>query len=447
MGSFENDLKDMFDGVEYQPSEQVWAGVERALQQKKKGIFFMWQTYGVAAGLALLAAVGFLYQSGFFNQQTNPSINKQLTELSKERNTVVDSLKTEEQIIYEQAIDSAQKVDLTNSQLTLMAQSNQTVKSDQLKEVPKTISVNASNQSLLDKGKKEDILRFEDEILDFELARPKAYQYSLAANQAAWLLRLGVDPRDLKSVNPEFTAQTDTPRELSINGRLGNNSLNMTSNADMLNAEGIQDAQFNALSDLNNREERALGAISLGTGVSMLISDRLILNASLRYTEFKSASTSNGYSIENGKSLPIYVPLGYDPDNVYFTGNYNLTNTLQGISIQPTLSYQVAKFGKFDLLLTGGFAVDYLFAYQVKGDLNFLSARKVDLSETSNFNEFNLSSVTGMGLNYRISQNFALGLDLNYRYFMPLSQASGRNKTSVIGFGLGLNYFLNRIED
>ena len=41
MGNFENELKDMFDGVEYKPSERVWAGVESALaQDKKKGIFF-----------------------------------------------------------------------------------------------------------------------------------------------------------------------------------------------------------------------------------------------------------------------------------------------------------------------------------------------------------------------------------------------------------------------
>ena len=73
MGNFENELKDMFDGVEFQPSERVWAGVESALaQKKKKGIFFMWQTYGVAAAIGLFITAGVLFNNGFFSNQEDP---------------------------------------------------------------------------------------------------------------------------------------------------------------------------------------------------------------------------------------------------------------------------------------------------------------------------------------------------------------------------------------
>lgn len=442
MGSFENDLKDMFDGVEYQLSEKVWAGVEKAIQQKNKGIFFMWQTYGVAASLALLASVGFLYKGGYFDQPVDPKINKQLTEL-KENQSDNDSLKLLDQTIDKPIIDVVQQADNINTPSRLITPS---ILTNELGS-SNTLVDNVSNSSILKSGGEGVVELTVDKMMAIELAQPKAYRFSLAANQAAWFISLGVDPSDLKTLSAELVDQPTSNGEMSISGRLGNNSLNMTSSTDMLNAQGIQDARFAAFSDLSNQEERALGAISAGAGVSIPLSDRLYLNTSLRYTEFRSASTSNGYAVENGKSLPIYVPLGYDPDNVNFTGTYNLTNTIQGFSIQPTLSYQVAKFGPFDISVTGGFAVDYLFSYRIKGDLNFLSVRKVDFNDAHNFNDLNVSSVTGLSVNYRINQSFGFGVDLNYRYFIPMNQQSGRSQTSVLGFGLGVNYFLNRRED
>ena len=68
MSSFEEDIQNMFEGAEFQPSDKVWAGVEAGLApKKKKGIFFMWQTYGIAAGIAAVLSFGLLLNNGFFN--------------------------------------------------------------------------------------------------------------------------------------------------------------------------------------------------------------------------------------------------------------------------------------------------------------------------------------------------------------------------------------------
>ncbi|MBO6761039.1 MAG: hypothetical protein JJ909_08725, partial [Roseivirga sp.] len=117
-------------------------------------------------------------------------------------------------------------------------------------------------------------------------------------------------------------------------------------------------------------------------------------------------------------------------------------NTLQGLSVQPTLSYKVAQFGKFDVSVLGGVGFDYFFAYRVKGELNFLSVKKANLNDSDFIKKFNVSGITGLGLNYRLNEQFGLAADLNYRYFLPTGGGDNRRQSSVVGFGLGVNYFL-----
>ena len=84
MSSFENDMKDAFEGVEFKPSEKLWAGIESAIvPKKKKGIFFMWQTYGMAASLLLAIGFAFLWSDGFF-EANNTGSTESLTEVTKE---------------------------------------------------------------------------------------------------------------------------------------------------------------------------------------------------------------------------------------------------------------------------------------------------------------------------------------------------------------------------
>lgn len=480
MGNFENELKDMFDGVEFQPSERVWAGVESALaQKKKKRIFFMWQTYGVAAAIGLFITAGVLFNNGFFSNQEDPSKGTQLTEKSGEEKISTDSLNREdglnEQLLAKEGRGANEeplaKANVPEEHKRLMASATADEANGVLNSVI-TTSKDAEfftdqgqtlSDALMDKGASEGLLIDSEMALNIDMSQPKPFQTSIAAAKAKWLLGLGVDESAMEGMlnrMPDLELNTFVA-ETMINGRLGSNNFNISSGGGSVptNSIGISsgdvgnflsaeaaDRQFSANGYILNLEEQALGSLSAGGGFSIELSRKLQLNTSLRYSELRIKSSSNAYYVEGGESYPIYLPLGFDADNVNFVGAYNLTNTMQGLSLQPTLSYKVVRFGKFDVSVLAGVGFDYFFSYRVKGDLNFLSVLKANLNDSDFIRKFNLSGISGLGVNYRINDQFGLGVDLNYRYFVPTGATDGRRQSSVLGFGLGVNYFLNRKE-
>lgn len=462
MGNFENELKDMFDGVEFKPSERVWAGVESALaQDKKKGIFFMWQTYGIAAAITLFITAGVMFNNGYFSNQQDPSKGaQQLTQKSSEELST-DSLRNKDGLNNQQFAKEGynqdeekvqdQPIQSTDSKQLLAKNVGEDEKGEKLSDLSfdsqklsaESLGVTAVAQEDIHA---EEVLLDNDVLIGLSQAEPKPYRHSLAAVRAKWLNSLGVDESaliDMISLTEEKQANTFVAERM-VNGRLGNNNFNISSpeNGQPLNARA-EDAQFAAMSDISNSQEETLGSVSGGVGFSWELSNRLQLNTSIRYSELRVKSSSNAYSIENGESYPIYLPLGYDPDNVNFIGSYNLTNTMQGLSFQPTFSYKVAQFGKFDLSVNGGIGFDYFFAYRVKGDLNFLSVKRANLNDSDFIRKFNISGISGLGLNYRLNDQFGIGADFSYRYFVPTNGMSNRRQSSVLGFGLGVNYFLN----
>lgn len=459
MGNFENELKDMFDGVEYQPSERVWAGVESALaQDKKKGIFFMWQTYGIAAAITLFITAGVMFNNGYFSNQQDPSKGTQeFTQKSNEEFSA-DSLKNEDGLNYEQLAKEGynpneegiqQPLTSPNNKQLLAKNVGEGVKGETLNNLDLDFQKLAAESNLTTVVAKESIQN-EEILFDIEglnllnEAEIKPYRQSLAAAKAKWLNRIGVDKSALMDMVVEMSDEPVFEAERMVNGRLGNNNFNISSpeNGQPLNATA-EDAQFAAMSDISNSQEETLGSISGGVGFSWELSKRLVLNTGIRYSELRVKSSSNAYSIENGESYPIYLPLGYDPQNVNFIGTYNLTNTMQGLSFQPTLSYRLAQFGKFDVSVNGGIGFDYFFAYRVKGDLNFLSVKRANLNDSDFIRMFNISGISGLGVNYRLNDQFGIGADFNYRYFVPTQGTDNRRQSSVLGFGLGVNYFIS----
>ncbi|WP_420386465.1 hypothetical protein [Roseivirga sp.] len=451
MGNFESELRDMFDGAEFQPSEQVWAGVESALaQKKKKGIFMMWQTYGIAAAVVFFITAGMLYKNGYFQSTPGPVDNK--PKLTQTEGSTTDS--TSIQKPSSNSVSGQQLAGTTEGQedetINLNANEPDAVDPTQLARIDNQVLV--TDQLLTAQVNQTEVTEstlavpVETNSLRLQLAVPKAYRQSIAATQARWLNSLGVDLSSLTADAEPAVMTPDFKGEQMLNGRLGNNSFNiatMPGNTESLSTQAV-DSRFNAYSSINNEEEQALGSVSAGIGFATELSRRLQLNMSLRYTELRVRSSSNAYSEVNGVSYPIYLPLGYDPTNVNFIGRYNLTNTIQGLSVQPTLSYKMAQFGRFDVSVIGGVGVDYFFSYRVKGDLNFLSVRKANLNDSDFIKNFNLSGITGLGVNYRINPSLGLSADINYRYFVPTSSSDTQRRASVLGFGLSVNYFLKR---
>jgi|GEM_PF-1078600 len=478
MSNFENDIQNVFEGAEFQPSDRVWAGVEAALTaKKKKGIFFMWQTYGVAAGLALIFTFGFLYNDGFFNNGSNmpvKELSKVEQEEEKNENTEDPNNKANQEL-QESSLDSktaraskddekdetpakvnAESIDALKDPQSINDALQARVNEQQGKKETGGESLNNDNRvsndlTMIDSNVPVDV--FSNTVI--AKAELKPYRYSLASEILLFNAKMSLESmKKAEILASNITEQKSNvfTGQQSINGSLGNSVLNLSSTGfsnSALSADLRDPNNFNTLSaSVESGEDQALGAISAGFGFTMDLSKRLSLNLGARYSEFRFRNTSNAYSVEDGRSLPIYAPIGFDASNVFFIGDYNLENTVQSLFLQSTFSYKVLSFGKFDVAVKAGVGVDYFLAYKIKGDLNFLDTRKVNASESDFLNRTNISGVSGLGLNYRLSSQFGISGDISYRRFIT-RQTGDVNSTasSVLGFGLSINYFLNRKEE
>lgn len=502
MSSFEDDMKDAFEGAEFAPSEKVWTGIASAISpKKKKGILFMWQTYGIAAGIILATTFGFLLNDGFFNSKGSIA-TKQLSEetkenkIEKDENASADSLggiKTKQSNLEENTLASVDKqlenqdndlTDMKDSPVTgndlplkLQAQnievSNKTdatqIKFETGELALKTIVVDTKNAKerrdvdILKSNAKYngEALKATELLLDSKLNL--ALKSSTQAANASVTQPLSDDKNPVKpTITADLSTASETAmriqnatspiRQRSVSGSLGNNVLNISSGLGSANSiveSNLRDPNLhNSLNTtVDNTEGEALGAISAGFGASFEIGKRLSLNMSLRYSEFKFRNTSNAYSVEDGISLPVYIPVGYNPENVFFVGTYDVENTIQSIFLQTGIGYKVATLGKFDFLLQAGVGLDYFLAYKVKGDLNFLETRKVNPGDSDFLSRTNLSGISGLSVNYRLNPKFGLGVDFTYRKFISGGDIDSSKPSSVIGFGLSVNYILSKKEE
>ncbi len=477
MSNFENDIQNVFEGAEFQPSERVWTGVEAALTaKKKKGVFLMWQTYGIAAGLAVILSFGFLYNDGFFNNGPNvpvKELSKVEQEEEKNKNTEDPDNKANQEL-EESGLDTKTTQASMDDEKEETPEKENSGSIDALKDPQ---SINALQARVNEQhGKKEtevvssdnnnpvsNGLKLIDSTLPLDVfsntvmakAESKPYRYSLASEILLFNAKMSLEPMKEEEILARNTIEQKPDvfaGQQSINGSLGNSVLNLSStgfSSSALSADLRDPNNFNTVSaEVESSEDQALGAISAGFGFTMELSRRLSLNLGARYSEFRFRNTSNAYSVEDGRSLPIYAPIGFNSSNVFFIGGYDLENTVQSLFLQSTFSYKVLSFGKFDVSLRAGVGVDYFLAYKIKGDLNFLETRKVNPSESDFLNRTNISGVSGLGLNYRLNNQFGISGDISYRRFVT-SQNSDVNSTpaSVLGFGLSINYFLNRKEE
>lgn len=458
MSSFENDIQNVFEGAEFQPSDRVWAGVEAGLvPKKKKGIFFMWQTYGIAAGIVALLSFGFLFNNGFFNDGSALPIEER-SEVEKNENDSTKNHPEPDKIESLKVPDEASNRSLASTESDGINTDENTLSNDVQAKLQ--ASFNQPTEELKDDQLPNQFnsihsIDVRNEIgTSIQLAILKPYRSSLAAEKLMFNAVMAMEAmtglNELYAMN-SLLEPIDFNGENSINGSLGNSVLNISStgNSGLSESTILDPNSNNALNArVESGQDQALGAISAGLGVTMELNRKLSLNIGARYSEFRFKNSSNAYSKEGGKSLPIYAPVGFNPDNVFFVGDYDLENTAQSLFLQSTISYMVLDLGKFDLSINAGVGIDYFLAYKVKGELNFLDTRKVNASESDFLNRTNISGVSGLGLNYRLNNQFGLSGNISYRRFLTGSGNDvNATPSSVLGFGLSLNYFLTRKKE
>lgn len=440
MSDFENGLKEMFEGAEFKPSDRVWAGIEAGLKdnKKKKGVFFYWQTYGIAAGLALVLSFGFLF-SGHFNTDEQKVTSNNKTEVEKK----AEGSNTEENPTNGDTVskpEEAPKNQLDHKISSKLQASSSSQGSDIFSRPMLSSNTEGDEASI---GESVGSARH-NELLDY--AQVGVPQRSIYILKGLWDMKHMVASMDLKDYKMEELAIKE-PRTLALNGGLsgGNFNPNPSGNSsDMLSRFDSHAANEIALSSVSNGSDKQLGSLGFGVGLGFELNDRWGLNLGLRYSEYRFANQSNAYSVENGISYPIYLPAGYSGE-VYFTPNYDITNTIKSISIPIQASFKVLDLGRFDVQMKAGISADYFLSYKIKGDLKSLEVRKVDFSSDGLFDRLNFASLSTLSLNYKLTEEWGVSAEGYYRKFLKSSNQENyfRSSPSVLGFGFSINYFLN----
>ncbi|WP_323756904.1 hypothetical protein [Roseivirga sp.] len=449
MSDFENGLKEMFEGAEFKPSDRVWAGVEAGLKaKKKKGVFFYWQTYGIAAGIALVLSFGFLFSDRFNqNQQKVTTESKAEVENKATDNNADNGKETDADGILapgDKAPTNEIKDQLDNEVSSKLQASNSShnTKANSIPTLPS-------------KKESADVIIVEPSLFSrndklYNHAKLRAPQRSINILKGMWDMKHMVASMNLKDYNTEeFTI--NEPRALALNGGLSGGSFNPSPSGNSLDMLSRQDSPNNsgaALSSVSNGSDKQLGSLGFGAGLAFELSDRWGMNLGLRYSEYRFANQSNAYSVENGVSYPIYLPAGYSGE-VYFTPNYDIINTIKSISIPIQASFKVLDLGRFDVQMRAGLSADYFISYNVKGDLKSLEVRRVAFSRDGLFDRFNVAGLSALALNYKLSEEWGISAEGYYRKFLKPSnqEVSSQSGPSVLGVGFSLNYYLDRKED
>jgi hypothetical protein len=480
------------DGAEFAPSPKVWEGVQAGLAPKKKvGLFFMWQTYGVAAAIIFLFTMGFLLRDELFTPGGGPTSTTELASDSdlddktdqEDKKTLKENKGTRknEKGSQQDDVDSSIPKDLQQdtglqagneidqSSKTIhnnkLQAGNNTGRNSQAKEGGNVSSSDRSGENpgaLIKEGAAfsrsvADQLQVNAEVLtDAEfaiyLADPQNYRESIAGIRLRWELKNLVAPMDIdSSLFVKKGLANIVASNTSLNGNLGSGSFNPngsgigggTAAVENLSAEDPEAGQF----DVANGEERQLGSLSIGAGIGIELNRRWLLRLGLRYNQYRYANTSNAYFQQNGTAQPLSLNANFDASTVRFVGEYELTNTIHSISVPVQFGYKLLDRSRFDIVLNAGIGIDYFVSYIIQGDLNFLERRSIDLGESDFLNRFNANVLTGFELNYKLNDKFGISGEAFFRQYIPsLSQTDGVSQAtpSFLGFGLGVNYFLRK---
>lgn len=475
MGDFEKDLRNAFEGAEFTPSPKVWDGVKAGLAPKKKaGVFYMWQTYGVAAAILFLFTMGFLFRDELF---TGKGTDEPGTELARSSQTdpknggnqstatdpttqadpaSVDSLKNGTQstqsIINNRQLQASDRTTVSMQDLTKSATENTRYTEPlAVASVDRQHNESFENQ-LLDQLQQASAVTV-DEQMSIGLSSPQDLQESIAELKLRWELENMVGPLEIDTTNVIDSSETLVAGRTSLSGSFGGGNFNPDSNfggvdnvASQENIANDPNAGDFSVRSGSEESENQLGSISVGVGIGFEIGKRWILRTGLRYSQYRYATTANAY-VDDVQVLPVFNLRLASSSAVRYAGDYELVNTIHSISIPVQMGYKLLDRNRFGVVLNAGLGADYFTRYTIKGELNFLETTKVDLDESAFRNRLNINILTGVELNYKLNEKFALSGEVFFRQYIPsLGQTDGINEAtpSFFGFGLGINYYLRR---
>jgi len=476
MKEFNNDkdqfnrvLKEKFKSAGYEPSGNVWEGIESALLKQENGRMqkkTVWYRNIAAAVLAIalislyfnvknnellsfsdaadsieqidLAANDFQFNTGRLGNLRQPGIvsDAQKNTTNLQNTGIQQRTKREAVKLYRNDIPFA----VADGESNLMAQQKNTG----------GIAANERFATSTDNNNVTTTLNTLDK---------RGMRY-LAVNDDWDLENIAVDKVSYFAISELTSSNKREPINFQANLNFGSGSFNPNANitsapiqstVSTLNSPGTVGRTTNFTSkeipeerqiaqDLSSAPMRSNISVTYGANVGVNLGRRWILKSGLQYGNFRSSSesstvvrdiNSDEYFPYHGASSTVEASDGKVLD---VTSSYNINNNFEILSVPLFVTYKLLD-SKFGIGLVAGATADFLLENTVSGESDQLSALSFDSrTDKKSYRNSFASGTLGVEFSYMLNKNYGLTLTPLYKKALTDVTTDAANFSSLPAF-------------
>jgi hypothetical protein len=220
----------------------------------------------------------------------------------------------------------------------------------------------------------------------------------------------------------------------------------LAANSDYI-SESSRTASVN--SGLENRPQLS---VTYGVDFGLMLSKHLSLESGIDYGRLNSTTNTSWIAEDfgQGERIPLLVSnarnLGqYSNRTQFTTSQQELTNSFEILSVPLKIGYNL-RFNRINLNLSSGFAANFFLNNRLSDETGQLETVNLSANSVSSpYRPLYYSAVVSGGVNYLITENYALSVAPTYNFALSDLTESGYNFSSQpnnfgIDFGIRYNF-------
>ncbi|MEA3494762.1 MAG: outer membrane beta-barrel protein [Bacteroidota bacterium] len=460
--NIDNAFKDAFQGKEANPPGYIWKDIQSSLALNK-GFKYNKLVWLAAASVAVVIA----FSAGYFLSKTQFNNNLAIKKTNEKQNNInISELNKNESIQEAQIISNELKTKTfkennKNNTTQKIAQNTKTEQKQNLNDKSILVKTSTDNQKpktqisktknavklIRKKLQKIEVHQLADiyQIMDVKLKKqmaigllslpPIAMNSSIEKDEKdKWLIGGNITPlysyRNINHGSGLWEETNDALVSKNINTSSNNNEL------PLIAYSGGVELNYN----LNNRLSMQTGIGYFQTGQ---ISEEVFVfeRRGSSYNNYSVINSSAGAVIADHKSKTTLNELAYKNSQIVgmdaegsllFQNNSELVQSFEYLEVPLVFKYTIID-KKIKLNILGGFSTSLLVSNDA---LLVNSYYKQKIGETDNIRSINYNGITGIGINYEITNNMILSVEPKFRY--SLNQIDKGNTTSNHPYSLGV---------
>jgi len=204
----------------------------------------------------------------------------------------------------------------------------------------------------------------------------------------------------------------------------------------------------------NGLENRPQLSISYGVDVGMMLNKRLSLESGIDYGRMNSSTSTRliAEDFTQGDRIPVLVSnaqevQSYSSRTQFTPQEQQLTNSFDIISLPLKLGYNM-RFNRLNVVLSSGVAANFFLNNRLSDRSGQLSTVNLSASSAgSPYRRLYYSAVVSGGLNYLLSEHYAVSVSPNYNFALSDLTQAGYNFSSQpnnFGIDFGIRYIFNK---